>query len=239
MPIPLKSKFLTELDRKLHEAGRHAARWHRANVVFVSLLAGAFGFFCAYVPDMDTGWIILGFILFLSLQGVLVHFQVTAPLVVESVGELYELRNATERAQQNADYGASIAVLASVLLKFVETRTEIGVENDAALEECVLEVLKALEQHSPILFSFERAEKWSFTVFRADANGNLVPVKRQASATHPRKDSLPRSWRAAEGHVGQAFQRQRMIVTRDATDPEVAPLFRAHGANERKGDDEL
>jgi hypothetical protein len=234
-----KSKILSELDEKLRAAGRHAARWHRANVVFVSLLAAAFGLFCAYVPTMAVGWIVFGFAAFAFLHIGSMYFQVTAPLVVESVGELHELRNVAERAQQSADYGASIAVLASVLMKFVETRTEIGVQDDAALEECVLEVLQALEQHAPILFSFERSEKWSFTVFIADANANLVPVKRLASAVHPRKDSQPRSWRAGDGHVGQAFQRRQTIVTRDATDPEVAALFRAQGANERKGDDEL
>jgi hypothetical protein len=234
-----KSKILSELDEKLRAAGRHAARWHKTNVVFVSLLAAAFGLFCAYVPTMDVGWAVLGIAAFFVVHILSMYFQVTAPLVVESIGELHELRSVAERAQRSADYGASIAVLASVLLKFVETRTEIGVQDDAALEECVQEILQALEQHAPILFSFERKEKWSFTVFSADAHANLAPIKRLASATHPRRDSQPRSWRAGEGHVGQAFQRRKTIVTRDATDPQVAVLFRAQGANEREGDDAL
>jgi hypothetical protein len=239
MAIDSKLSLVAEIDVKLRAAGRHSAQWHKANVVFVPVLGGAFGLFCSYVSSMDAVWAVAGFLSFAALTGVSIWFQATAPLVVESIGELHELRNATERAQQNANYGASIAVLASTLLKFVEARTEIGVRNDNELGECVLEALQALEQAAPTLFSFAPSEKWSFTVFRADDVGNLTPVKRVASASHPRKVSRPRSWRTGEGHVGQAFQKRQMIITVDATAQEVAALFRASGSNERPGDDEL
>jgi hypothetical protein len=239
MAINSKRSLVAEIDAKLRAAGRHAAQWHKVNVVFVPVLGGAFGLFCSYVSSMDAVWAIAGFLSFAALTGVSIWFQATTPLVVESIGELYELRNATERAQQSADYGASIAVLASTLLKFVEARTEIGVRNDDDLRECVREALQALEQAAPTLFSFAPSEKWSFTVFRANEAENLMPVERVASASHPRKATLPRSWRAGEGHVGQAFQKRQMIITSDATSQEVAALFRANGSNERPGDDNL
>lgn len=101
------------------------------------------------------------------------------------------------------------------------------------LKEALDDLLAPLYLSGGDVLGFGGSERWSLTVYLYSASEDkLKPVWREKSRNHPSSD-LGRSWGRGQGHVGKAFVDGKIIVTGDASHPDVIQLCGAPSGLER------
>lgn len=246
-PHDLSSPLLSAEEGRFRRAIRSQNRF--VNFLAILGVPTVVGVWLSVVSPEDVGrlafWSVTALLILLqvALYFVATGYAETVPELHLERSELQEIQGHLTEIIEDGDrhigWLESANKIGGFWTTFQGLISVLRPENDEKFGEACRIAITPMIEAAGTLFDFDYGEVWSVAVYRLDAKGELLePVWWRRTEDHP-SQSVPRSWRPGDGHVGSAFMQDRILYTTDMTSDEASMLLKPSVSNGRGYDNDV